>query len=145
MIKAIIFDCFGVLSTEGFRVFCNKYFKDQPEKRAAAQELMDHSNLGLSGYRTFIQKLAELGQVPEGVVADYLDDNVPNEPLFGYIREKLKPQYKVSILSNASADWIDELFSPEDVKLFDDILLSYQVQITKPDPAIYELSTKRLG
>jgi HAD superfamily hydrolase (TIGR01509 family) len=69
----------------------------------------------------------------------------PNEVLLTYIRAKLKPQYKIGIISNAAADWIGEILAKEDIELFDDIVISYKVGVTKPNPAIYELSLKNLG
>lgn len=145
MIKAIIFDCFGVLTTEGFRAFCTKYFVNQPEKRAEAQELMDQANLAQMSHEAFVEKLSKLSGKTTAEVHDYLDSNQPNEQLFNYIRQRLKPKYKIGMLSNASSNWLDELFAPEDISLFDDIILSYEVGITKPDPGIYKLSAKKLG
>jgi len=101
MIKAIIFDCFGVLSTEGFRVFCDKYFKDSPDKRAAAQDLMDRSCLGNMSFDEFESGLASLGRTSVETVREYLNRNKPNEPLFKLIREELKPKYKIGMLSNS--------------------------------------------
>lgn len=144
MIRAIIFDCFGVLSTEGFRVFCGKYFKDQPRKRAQAQSLMDLHTLGNLPYESFIDSLAKLaGQKPE-TVEDYLHSNKPNEPLFEYIKESLKPKYKIGMLSNAGDDWLGELFLPQDLALLDDVVLSFKFGITKPNPTIYEIAAQRL-
>jgi putative hydrolase of the HAD superfamily/hydrolase len=48
-------------------------------------------------------------------------------------------------LSNAGADWINELLDKNDVRLFDDIVLSYQHGVTKPSREIYLLAAKRLG
>lgn len=144
MIKAIIFDCFGVLTTEGFKVFCNKYFKNAPVKRAEAQDLMDRSSLGLMPFGRFEQELSILGGTSVETVRDYLSDNKPNEPLFKFMREELKPKYKIGMLSNASANWLPELFLAEDIKLFDDIILSYEVGMAKPNPDLYELAARRL-
>src|SRR3989344_7068338 len=145
MIKAIIFDCFGVLSTEGFRVFCDKYFENSPDKRATAQDLMDRSCLGNMSFDEFESGLASLGGTSVETVREYLNRNRPNEPLFKLIREELKPKYKIGMLSNSSANWLNELFTPEDINLFDDIILSYEVRVTKPDPRIYRLAAERLG
>ena len=144
MIKAIIFDCFGVLSTEGFRVFCGKYFKDQPKKRAQAQSLMDLHTLGSLAYEEFIDSLAKLAGQKSEIVEDYLHSNRPNELLFDYIRENLKPKYKIGMLSNAGDDWLSELFSSQDLALLDDVVLSFRFGITKPNPAIYGLAAQRL-
>src|SRR3990167_9438710 len=143
MIKAIIFDCFGVLSTEGFRVFCDKYFSNSPDKRAAAKDLMDRSCLGNMSFDEFESGLAALGETSVETVREYLNRNKPNEPLFKLIRDELRPKYKIGMLSNSSANWLDELFTPEDINLFDDIILSYEVRVTKPDPRIYRLGAAR--
>ena len=145
MIKAILFDCFGVLSTEGFRVFCDKYFENSPDKRATAQDLMDRSCLGNMSFDEFERGLASLAGTSVKTARKYLNRNKPNEPLFKLIREELKPKYKIGMLSNSSANWLGELFTSEDIKLFDDIILSYEVRVTKPDPRIYQLAADRLG
>lgn len=145
MIKAIIFDCFGVLTTEGFRVFCNKFFADQHQKRAQAQSLMDQLSLGNIQYDEFDNKLAELAGVGRKTVDDYLSGNKPNEPLFEYIEKQLKPRYKIGMLSNTGADWLDQLFTPEQIALLDDVVQSYKLGIAKPDPRIYEAAARNLG
>ena len=143
MIKAIIFDFFGVLSTEGFRVFRNKYFEDSP-KRALSQRLMDQHTLGNLSYEVFVEKLSKLAGVTTEVADDYLGKNKPNEPLIDFIRERLKPHYKIGVLSNAGADWMHESFAKEDIELFDDIVVSYHFGLNKPNEEIYELTARRL-
>ena len=145
MIKAIIFDCFGVLSTESFGVFRDKYLADQLAKREQANQAMDSLNAGTISYLDFVKELAKLAKINEGTVQDYLSQNQPNDPLFSYIRKKLKPSYKIGMLSNAGEDWLEELFSKEDINLFDDIILSFKFGVIKPDPKIYELAAQRLG
>ena len=36
------------------------------------------------------------------------------------------------------------MFTQEDLELFDDFVLSYEVKMTKPDPGIFELAASRL-
>lgn len=74
-----------------------------------------------------------------------INANDTNEALFAYIRDDLKPHYKIGMISNAGADWLHELFEPWQVELFDDTILSFEVGIVKPDPAIYEMAATRLG
>jgi putative hydrolase of the HAD superfamily len=57
----------------------------------------------------------------------------------------LKPTYKIGLLSNVSTNWISEqLLTPEEMALFDDVVLSYKVGMTKPDPRIYKLAAEHL-
>jgi putative hydrolase of the HAD superfamily len=145
MIKAIIFDCFGVLTTEGFGIFRSKYFEGLPEKREKANRLMDELNAGRMDYQVFLNNLAQLSGVDKSVVLEYMTQNKPNEPLFKFIREKLKPKFKIGMLSNAGDNWLDTMFSKEDLTLFDNILLSYEVGFIKPEPEFYKLAAKRLN
>ena len=69
----------------------------------------------------------------------------PNTALIAYIRHKLRPDYKVGIISNAAGDWVDKTLAEDEVALFDDITISYKVGVAKPNPEIYGISLKRLG
>jgi putative hydrolase of the HAD superfamily len=145
MIKAVIFDCFGVLTTHSFDVFRTKYFSADPKKRKQANELMNSLNAAQISYATFLQKLSGLSGLSEQKIEEYLSENKANEPLFTYIRTKLKSKYKIGLLSNAGGNWLEQLFSEEDIELFDDIVLSFEFGITKPHPKIFDLAANRLG
>jgi FMN phosphatase YigB (HAD superfamily) len=75
MIKAIIFDCFGVLTTESFDVFRSKYFSSEPEKRKKANELMDRLNAAQIEYSVFLKGLSNLSGVDEEKIEKYLSAN----------------------------------------------------------------------
>jgi epoxide hydrolase-like predicted phosphatase len=145
MIRAIIFDCFGVLTTEGFGVFRDKYFEGAPGKRTEANKLMDKLNAGQLAYDDFLNGLVDLSGTSRAVVNDYMTRNKSNEPLFNFMRTELKPKYKLGLLSNAGDNWLKELFSQRDMDLFDDIVLSYELGVIKPDPKIYEVAANRLN
>ena len=61
--------------------------------------------------------------------------------------EKLKQKnIKTCILSNGTPDLINHLVSNANVKnLFDEILSIEQVKIYKPDPKVYEMTTKKFN
>jgi len=69
----------------------------------------------------------------------------PDDELFAYIRDELKPHYRLGIISNAASNMLGELFEPWQVKLFDDAVLSYETGTVKPEPDIYQLAAARLG
>jgi putative hydrolase of the HAD superfamily len=144
MTKAIIFDCFGVLTTEGWLPFKAKHFSHDPELSKQATDLNKQANAGLISFDDLVEKVAKLAKVPAGKVAKAIDVNVPNDPLLGYIAE-LKPRYKIGMLSNAADNWLDKLFSPKQVGLFDAISLSYEAGFLKPHPVAYESIADKLG
>lgn len=79
-----------------------------------------------------------------GVLTDANGDD-PNDALFAYIENDLKPACKIGLLSNVGSDILHELFSDEQVALFDEKVLSYQIGAVKPDPFAYETAATRLG
>jgi len=50
---------------------------------------------------------------------------VPNTELLEFIRDELKPRYKIGFLSNVGDDLMDVLFTDEQQALFDDVVLSF--------------------
>lgn len=145
MIKAIIFDCFGVLVRDGWLPYKERYFGDDPELFEKATELNRMSNASLLTYDDFLKEIAALAGISPEQAHKEIEDNPPNTKLFEWIRDDLKPHYKIGLLSNASANWLDELFTPWQIGLFDEVVLSYQIGATKPDPAAYYAATDRLG
>lgn len=145
MIKAIIFDFFGVIVTEGTGSFARTYYPSDQEKIALTQKLQDEVNLGLISYKDYAEGLARLAGVEVEVAQKYLEGHRPNLPLLDYIRHQSKAKYKIGMISNAGDDWVDEILAKEDAALFDDIVLSYKSGYIKPQPEIYELSLKNLG
>jgi putative hydrolase of the HAD superfamily len=72
------------------------------------------------------------------------DGNGVNDELFAYIQNDLKPHYKIGLLSNIGSDILHELFTPEQIALLDEKVLSFEVGTVKPDPMIYETAATRL-
>jgi HAD superfamily hydrolase (TIGR01509 family) len=145
VIKAVIFDFFGVLVSEGFKQFRDNYFPGDDEKWARAIELVNRHDAGLASKEDFINGMAEIsGKSPE-FVAENINRNRPDMTLITYIRKALKPKYKIGVLSNSGDDYLSQMLDPEDVKLFDDVILSYQYGMIKPQAEIFELAAGRLG
>jgi epoxide hydrolase-like predicted phosphatase len=145
VIKAIIFDCFGVLVEDSLQTFYKTYLPDKSETVQQIQALDHQSTEGKITYDELLDHIAKLTGVERAEAKHFLEQNPPNLPLFDYIASELKPQYKLGFLSNAADDWLGELFTLEQLALFDDFVLSYQHNMRKPDVAIFELAANRLG
>lgn len=145
MVKAVIFDCFGVLVRDGWLPYKERYFGRDPSLMEQARDLNRMVDAGLLSYQDFIKGVADLAGIDEARARSEIEVNPPNAQLFEWIRDDLKPDYKIGLLSNAGANWLDELFEPWQVALFDEVVLSYQVGTTKPDPIMYRAISDRLG
>ncbi len=146
MIKAIIFDYFGVIVSEGVTSFLDNFCPVNSTKRQGAIKLIDdYDKNSAITYDEFLEQLAQIAGTTKDVAEKYLDNDYPNRSLINYIRTELKPHYKVGILSNSAQDWVSEELDPEDIKIFDEIVLSYKYKMIKPHPEIFELITNKLN
>ena len=144
MIKAIIFDCFGVLATEAWLPFKATYFSDNPEKFEEASDLAKRANAGLISHQDFIAAAAKMADITPLEAEQFISRNVPNEELFETIKE-LKKSYKIGFLSNIAGNFLHRMFTKEQLATFDTICLSFETGLVKPDPQSFLDITKKLG
>ncbi|HET8709517.1 MAG TPA: HAD-IA family hydrolase [Candidatus Saccharimonadales bacterium] len=145
MVKAIIFDCFGVLTTDGWLPFKRKYFGHDEALLAEATGYNRRMDAGLISYEDFVDAVSDLAGVDFSETKAAIEGNVTDNALFEYIAQVLKPQYKIGMLSNAGADWLNELFTKEQCALFDEVALSFQTGFVKPEARAYQTIAERLG
>lgn len=136
-IKAIIFDCFGVLVSEGWLPFKYKYFGDDPDKFELATAAQKRADAGLINHAQFVEAVAALAGVDRANAHKQIDNTMTDEVLLKYIKG-LKQNYKIGFISNASQNWLGEFFSPEQTALFDQISISSETGFLKPDPRAYQ-------
>jgi putative hydrolase of the HAD superfamily len=143
MIRALIFDCFGVLYEDDIQTL---YDLMGPEQLEDAHELVRKVDIGSISVAEFIDGIAALSQCSSEEIREII--NIPhdrNADLFDYIKE-LKGTYKIGLLSNVNTEAIDRIFPKiEREELFDAIALSSEVGLLKPDAEIYALVAKQLN
>ncbi len=144
MIKAVIFDCFGVLTNDGWLAFKDQYLSRDDALQQEAVELNKRADARLISQDQFEEALAELAEVSIDEVRRVVDIHTPNNELFDFIAGELKPHYKIGLLSNVAADYTSELFAPEQNALFDAKTFSFELGVVKPHPAMYETIAAKL-
>lgn len=143
VIKAIVFDCFGVLITPGKFLLYHDYHKCHEQ----IVELERQSDCGLISRRQFNEAIAQLiGMTTKEVKSKYYDTDVINSDAINWVRElKTSGKYKIGLLSNVGHGWLDDFLYLNGMSdLFDEILLSGDVGIVKPSPEIFKLMTDNL-
>ena len=143
-IKAVIFDCFGVLYTDSKQSLLDIV---SPERRQELHDVFTANNYGLFGRKAYLDQVAEIVGKPVDEVAEYIaHEHHLNRKLVAYITDQLKDVYKIGMLSNIGREWIDSFFTKHQLhELFDEVVLSGEEGIVKPNPAIFELAAARLG
>ncbi len=145
MIKAVIFDFFSVLAIRDSASFRETFYPNDPDKLRQTTQAQNELGLGEIGYDDFVSKLAKIGGVNRQTALKYTENYHANRQLLNFIKNELKPKYKVGIVSNAGQDWVLKILGQSGKELFDDIILSYKVGAIKPEPKIYELAANNLG
>lgn len=144
MIKAIVFDCFGVLAEDAWLPFKRKYIGDDTELANQVGDLGKQNEYGLITTDEYFAQTSELIGVDQALLREVLGRRVPNQELFEYIRTELKPKYKIGLLSNANYDVTKDLFTPEQASMFDATVMSFECKLIKPDERMFQLMADRL-
>lgn len=144
-LQAIIFDLYGVLILNGWPAFKARHFTEREHLWHELHLLGRKADAGLADYSEMIQFAAQQTGESEEAVRYELEHSVVDAALLEYIRLKLRPTYKLGILSNAGTNITERLFTPEQLDMFDAQVLSHGVGLTKPQPEMYQMIADRLG
>lgn len=144
MIRAIIFDCFGVLTTDTWNAFLNAL--PQTADVTLARELNRAYDKGTIDHDQYLQGVKDAtGTEPPDIEKLHDGGVAKNTALLKYI-EQLSQKYKLGIISNISSNWIrEQLLTAAEQKLFGAMVFSYEVGMTKPDSRMFTLAAERLG
>lgn len=141
-IKAIIFDCYGVLYLTAHQSLAERW----PDHAREILNIRKQADYGMLSREEYIQSISNLvGADSETVAQISALSHSLNHPLVSYIEKELKPHYKIGMLSNIGRGWIQNMFDEyllEDV--FDGVVQSGDEGIIKPHPRIFDLAAERL-
>lgn len=143
MIKAIIFDFFGVIQADPYERWLNKHGLKREGPYAEAADVMD---MGQITKLEFLERLSSLsGQPIEQVKSDFSEGIALDGSLVEFIKE-LGGRYKIGLLSNSRGDYLRPILTENAImELFNNVIISSEVGIVKPDPAIFHLAIEKLG
>lgn len=145
MIKAVIFDCFGVLINGTFDEVYRRAGGDPNKDEAFIDELLGYANLGIITSSEMRDKaVKQIGTTAKKWQDAINTAQLPSGAMLEFVAE-LKKSYKVAVLSNANIGTLDRKFSKEQLALFDAVVVSAEVHVMKPDKEIYLLAAEKLG
>lgn len=146
MIKAIIFDFSGVISTESFLLWLDENVPNSERERRIFFELSKKVDSGKITADEYAKILAEkTDKNPENIWPEMFNKIIINKEIINLI-QKLKKNYKIALLSNHVEEWITSTIEYHNLKNnFDEIVISSQFKLIKPDPEIFHLTIKKLN
>ncbi len=154
-IRSIIFDFGGVLLDWNPNNLYNRFFHDQGEIDRFLSEInFPDWNLQQDKGRPFSEGVTELSlKFPHyshliRAYHEYWEESIvgPINGSVDILRRLKKARYSIYGLSNWSAETFPIAFDKYDFfRLFDGIVISGEVKVAKPDPAIFELMLKMIN
>ncbi len=147
MIKAIIFDCFGVILGNAYKTHLIQVEQEDPARAAEIRAINHASDMGILTREETAEGISGLfGMTPEAFLEEQNNVEVPNQVLLDYILS-LKPNYKIGMLSNISSrSRLDIRFADGQLdQTFDAVIASGDEGYIKPQPEIYTIALNRLG
>ncbi len=155
MIKAIIFDVGGVLLRTHNHNYRRTWEKKLGLKEGESEQIVFNSEMGQKaqlGHITHAELWrwvgTQLGMV-NGDLAEFQQDfwagDVLDMDLVELIRQA-NGRFQTAIISNYNDNLRRELTHDYHIAdLFDEIIISAEEKVMKPDPKIYQIALKRLG
>jgi putative hydrolase of the HAD superfamily len=143
--RGIIFDFFGVICSEIAPLWTRKHLP-QADVHTIHERYIRAGDSGAASEEKVFGDLSEVsGESTADIAREWHDLIAIDEAVVGVIRG-LRGSHKLGLCSNAWGSFIHPIFSEHHlVELFDDILISSEVGMTKPDERIFRLAASRLG
>lgn len=145
--KTLIFDCFGVVCDP----FLSKWLENSGIIDENIKNIFRQSDLGIMSYKDVYEYFSKYKGIKatkeeiEEAVYRYLN---LNKDLIGVIKKLKDKGFKIALLTNSNRSIFDEkifkLF-PDFKNLFDEIVISSEVGMVKPDPGIFLHTLDKLG
>lgn len=147
MKKAIIFDFWGVICNDQYYPWLVKNVPNLHSDPALSEYFVELARRGDRGEITsaeFYEKVEQkTGISAEKMLADWRANLRINQELLDFV-QTLRQNYKTAVISNTN-DFIDSVISDYGIaNYFDELVLSYQVKMIKPDPKIFEYTLNKL-
>ena len=145
MIKAVLFDFFGVISDEVAPPWFSRYFNEEDAVRLKAQ-IFERADLGLISEEETYAEMSEISGIPKDRIREEFYSLVKiNRELVEYIKS-LREKYKVYLLSNAPEGFLRRVLQDNDLyPLFDGLFISCEIGLKKPSGAYYVYALKNIG
>jgi putative hydrolase of the HAD superfamily len=152
--RGLIVDYGGVLTSDvfvSFRAFCEAEgiaadaVRDRFRTDPAARDLLARLETGELAAADFEPRFGEmLGVAADGLIARLFAEMEPDAAMIAGVRDHRAAGARTALLSNSWGD--ATTYAREQLHdLFDAWVISSEVGLRKPDPAIYALAAERIG
>lgn len=145
MIKAVIFDCFGVIITDAMQLVRQELDAKDPAAGQRMHDLIRANYRGIISSEESNEGIAELLGVSVAELRDRIDrGEVKDGRVLDYAKE-LRRDYKTAMLSNIARPSLDRRLTLQELAdCFDVVVVSGDIGYAKPEAEAYEIVAERL-
>lgn len=145
MIKAILFDYYGVIGNDPLVAWTQRHqLNDWQIKQLKA--VCDQSDAGVIDLLGFYEQLGLIVGIPGKKVRDQLEGALGlNGPLLELIRQIRRQGIKTGVLSNTGSTLRDTMQRHGIMDLFNVHIFSADYGVVKPEPQIFDITAKELN
>jgi len=146
MVRAVIFDCFGVIISDALEVIVSELRVTRPEAARQVHDLVLASNRGHLTPRSSSEQIAALlGMTYEAYRDRIAEGEAKDAALLEYVAA-LRKTHKTAMLSNIGSGSLARRFAEGELEnYFDVVVSSGDIGFAKPEAEAYEITAERLG
>lgn len=146
MIKAVVFDFAEVIAEGPMAKWLRENLPPEDQKLANYQKYSHKWDVGEMSREEVYKILSELtGILPEQIWEKIYEKSEPNTGVINLIK-KLKKEYKIILFSNFIGEHLRKLLAKYGITDdFDEIIVSSEHKMRKPDVKFFELLRKKVG
>ena len=143
MVRAVIFDFFGVLTNDQYSDWLHSRHL---ERNGVYAEVSHDADLDEITMKQFFSRLASLTKASVPVVETEFRSTMIIRPGIVALARQLRSRgYPLGLLSNSNGPWLRDLLRQHELeRLFDVIVISGEVGLVKPQPEIFALTLDQL-
>lgn len=146
MIKAVILDFYGVIQTDEVIVWAEKQATEFPHLRQAVDEAsrkIDLDEISLEEY--YLELAIAVNRPVDAVKTELANEIAINRPLLDIVDKLRDRGIKTAILSNDGSSLLAYLEEHNISEHFDEVFVSGELGMMKPDSSIYNYVVDNLG
>jgi len=146
MIKAVILDFYGVIQTDEVIIWAEKQTATHPNIRTAvdvASARIDLDEITLDEYYTALALAVD--RPVQAVKEELINEIAINQPLLEVADQLRSKGIKLAVLSNDGPSLRGYIEQHNLAQHFDELFISGELNMMKPDAHVYQYSVKKLG
>jgi putative hydrolase of the HAD superfamily len=122
-----------------FRDLEKIFFESDSSRRASSGEIPEEAH-----WQAVVQALGVSRTDTDKIIAEFFSGDRADTALLDFLRS-LRPELKVGLISNAWSGLRAFITGQKFEDVFDEMIISAEVGLMKPDPRIYRLALEKLG